>query len=180
MQLSGQNFGGQTSVAFLWQFVCTVVALEPYNSAVKTVLVVDNDLGFLFWLGKTLETAGYNVVPAVSIPKAHSLLSALTLVPDLLIISPTFLGGADLIAILRRDWPGLRVVAAVDEDTPDASRIPVEVDRWIRKPPGLILAEGAIFDEIGDIESENSLKASRAAWLLVVRMALEGNATSAD
>ena len=146
----------------------------------KTVLVVDNDLGFLFWLGKTLENAGYNVVPAVSIPKAHSLLSALTLVPDLLIISPTFSGGGDFIGILRRDWPGMRVVAAVDEDIPDASRLPVEVDRWIRKPPGLILVEGAIFDENSAIEYEHSLKASRAEWLLVVRMALEGNATSAD
>ena len=161
-----------------WHFVCTVVALETSDSPVKTVLVVDHHLGFLFWLGTTLENAGYNVVPAVSIPKAHTLLSALTLVPDLLIISPTSLDSADFISMMRSDWPALRVVGVVDEDMPEESRIPVEVDRWVRKPLGAIIVEGAILDQSSDTDSDD--QASREEWLLIVRMALEGNVTSAD
>ena len=155
-----------------------VVALETSHSAVKTVLVIDDDLGFLFWIGKTLEHAEYNVIPAVSTAKAHSLLSALALAPDLLIINPVLPDSADFIDILRRDSPGLRVMAAVDEDTRETTRIDVEVDRWVQKPPGLIIAEGAFLDQNSDTERDD--QASREEWLLILRMALEGNSTSAD
>ena len=160
------------------QSACTVVALE--TPAVKTVLIIDDHLGFLFWLGKILENAGYSVVPAVSIARAESILRLLALIPDLLIISLTLPDSSKFIRSLRRDWPSLRVIAAVDKEIQEAHRLSVEADWWGRKPAGSIIAKGAILDQNNYDEMQNSLNVSRAEWLLIVRMALERNTTSAD
>jgi hypothetical protein len=37
-----------------------------------TVLIIDNDLGFMFWLGQILSEAGYAVLPAKSAPEAST------------------------------------------------------------------------------------------------------------
>jgi hypothetical protein len=54
---------------------------------VKTVLLVDDDLGFAFWLGRALDRAGYETWPARSVSAAESLLWEVRLAVDLLVIN---------------------------------------------------------------------------------------------
>lgn len=79
-----------------------------------TILIVDSDLGFVFWLGHTLDSAGYFSLPAKSIPDAVELLRLLNRDIDLLIVNCSLFGAADLIGSLRRAQPTLKVLAACD------------------------------------------------------------------
>jgi hypothetical protein len=81
---------------------------------VKTVLVVDSDLGFAFWLGHALDQAGHYALPAFSPAGASRLLTELGLPPDLVIINATLPNAASFIADLRLSQPALKVVAVVD------------------------------------------------------------------
>lgn len=146
----------------------------------KTVLIVDDDLGFLFWLAKALGNAGYNVVPAVSISKARSIVSDLALMPDLLIINPAVQASSELIRALKLESPGVRTVAAVEPQLPEARWAGLDVDWWGRKPLLPIVAKGAIPDPESDVECQERLSVARAEWLLIVRTALGGRASGAD
>ena len=44
-----------------------------------TVLIVDKDLGFLWWLGEIFSEAGYDVAPALDCKQAFSLTTELNL-----------------------------------------------------------------------------------------------------
>jgi DNA-binding response OmpR family regulator len=61
---------------------------------VKTVLIVDEDLGFVFWLGHLLNNAGYQVWPARNGEDAAALMEELGAELDLLIIDPNLRGSA--------------------------------------------------------------------------------------
>ena len=60
----------------------------------KTVLIVDEDLGFVFWLGHLLNNAGYQVWPARNGEDAAALMDELGAELDLLIIDPNLRGAA--------------------------------------------------------------------------------------
>ena len=79
-----------------------------------TVLIIDNDLGFVFWLGQILNEAGYAALPAKSASEAVDLMSGNNIEPDLLIINPSLPGVARLVAGLRRFRPGLKVIASTE------------------------------------------------------------------
>jgi DNA-binding response OmpR family regulator len=53
-----------------------------------TVLIVERDLGFAFWLGRALDRIGYGSFPARDVPAAISLIRELNLIVDLLIVDP--------------------------------------------------------------------------------------------
>src|SRR4029077_1698104 len=63
--------------------------LRSNTDIVKTVLLVDDNLGFAFWLGQALDRAGYETWPARSVPAAESLLKEVPLAIDLLVINAT-------------------------------------------------------------------------------------------
>jgi hypothetical protein len=83
-----------------------------------TILIVDSDLGFVFWLGHALDAAGYFSLPAKSIPDASELLRLLNREVDLLVLNCSLFGAADLIGSLRRSQPHLKVLAAGDPGEP--------------------------------------------------------------
>src|SRR5882724_4454329 len=58
----------------------------------RSVLIVDRDLGFVFWLGRALDDAGYQALPAKGIGDATELLGHMNLEIDLLIVSPSMPG----------------------------------------------------------------------------------------
>jgi hypothetical protein len=66
-----------------------------------TVLIIDNDLGFMFWLGQILNEAGYAVLPAKSASEAVELMSENNIEADLLIINPSLPGVVRLVGELR-------------------------------------------------------------------------------
>jgi DNA-binding NtrC family response regulator len=59
----------------------------------KTVLIVDDDLGFVFWLGSLLGTR-YQVWPARSSADAAALMQELGAEVDLLVIDPNLSGAS--------------------------------------------------------------------------------------
>lgn len=56
--------------------------------AVTTVWIVDEDLGFVWWLGDLFTEAGCRALPALSCEQAISLMKNLNLGIDLLVVNP--------------------------------------------------------------------------------------------
>jgi DNA-binding response OmpR family regulator len=84
---------------------------------VKNVLIVDNDLGFVFWLGQALDAAGYDTLPAKGVAEAVALLAELKVEVDVLILRPALRGGEEFAADLRYNQNGqLKTIALTEED----------------------------------------------------------------
>jgi len=81
---------------------------------VKTVLIVDADLGFVFWLGQALDVAGCSAFPARSVPDARALLAECKLAVDVLILDPVLPGASDFVMALRHDRENIKVLAVSD------------------------------------------------------------------
>lgn len=79
----------------------------------KSVLILDPDLGFLVWLGQALAIGGYLGVPAPSVPEAIALIGKLDLVIDLLVLDPTLPGAGEFARSLRTAQGRLRVIAVI-------------------------------------------------------------------
>ena len=58
----------------------------------KNILIVDNDLGFVFWLCQALDAAGYETLPAKGVPEAVALLDELEVWVDVLMVRRTLPG----------------------------------------------------------------------------------------
>ncbi len=98
----------------------------------KTILVVDSDLGFVFWLGHGLDQAGYPAFPAKSVPDAKTLLDELKIAVDLLIVNPALPDAAGFVEALRGLHHRLKVVVVTDNQA-ELGQIP-DVDLRCRKP----------------------------------------------
>jgi len=118
-----------------WSQNCNANALRERESLpVKNVLIIDSDLGFVFWLGQTLDAAGYETLPAKGVPEAISLLSKFRIVIDVL-IAQAKQDGVDAFAVeLRRAQGGnLKTIGLSDDvDEPGASLS--SWDAWQVKP----------------------------------------------
>jgi hypothetical protein len=103
-----------------WRWNCTgqssfdLRVFEPIS--VKKVLIIDSDLGFVFWLGQALDAAGYDTLPAKGITEAHSLLSELHIKIDVLMLRRTLRGAEEFASDLRYVQNGqLRTIALTEE-----------------------------------------------------------------
>ena len=94
-----------------------------------TVLIVDSDLGFVFWLGRTLDAAGYQTLPAKSIADATTLLEEITAKIDLLIINSSLSGAAEFVSTLLQSPRPLKVIAVSDVEGPFTTLPGVDVWR---------------------------------------------------
>jgi hypothetical protein len=118
---------------------------EP--SGAHTLLVVDNDVGFVWWLGEIFTEAGYRAVPALNCSQALSVVKKFHLKIDLLVVNPALTGvlrlvtslevlGRDLKIILIREgpiglkYPGFRYDATL---TRPSGWEPVSRTDWLRK-----------------------------------------------
>src|ERR1700730_2077327 len=83
-----------------------------------TVLIVDEDLAFVFWLGRLLNKAGYQVWPARNGNDAAALLKELDTGVDLLVINLNS-GGAAALIEGQRPRTNFKIIAiqAQDEGT---------------------------------------------------------------
>jgi CheY-like chemotaxis protein len=100
------------------------------KSKIKNILIVDDDLGFIFWLGGVLVDAGYQPWPACSPSDAISL-AGHKLQPDLLIVNASLPVVPELIAHFRNTQTNLKVMAWGSQ----ATTLP-GVNAW-RPTPGL-------------------------------------------
>jgi hypothetical protein len=100
-----------------WRIDCSPIAVKLLPGKfehVKTVLLVDDDLGFAFWLGQALDRAGYETWPAHSVPAAESLLATVRLPVDLLVINASLPRAPAFAADLGRTRAGLKVIAVYE------------------------------------------------------------------
>jgi DNA-binding response OmpR family regulator len=98
----------------------------------NTVLLIDSDVGFVFWLGQGLGHAGYKVIPAESVSRAKALLDEVKMIVDLLVVNTALPHAAGLVESLRRLNPSVKVVALIDNQ-PALDQIP-DADVHCRRP----------------------------------------------
>lgn len=123
-----------------------------------TILILDEDLGFVFWLGQALTAASFKPLPAQNVSDAKRWLRRFKLIVDVLILDPAVPGAIEFAEWLRCQQGQLRVVAAVGE-RPEPSVVAKDVDALRKKP------------EVLD-------PAAEAQWLQVIRSVLAGNANT--
>jgi DNA-binding response OmpR family regulator len=116
------------------------------------VLIVESDLGFVFWLGQTLDKAGYTALPSKTVTDAKELLSELNVPIDLVVIDLSLTGALNFVHALRRSQGHLHVLALVGE-TEGPRRPRAGIDAWRTKPHQI--------DEISKLE-----------WVQLSRMVL--------
>jgi DNA-binding response OmpR family regulator len=92
---------------------------------VQTILIVDSDLGFVFWLGQALFKVGFEVFPAKAVPDALTLLSECVPALDLLIINFSLPGAPDFVTALRLAQDNVKVIALVKKTEPSPEYYPV-------------------------------------------------------
>ncbi len=76
-----------------------------------TVLIVDRDLGFLFWLGALFSEIGCNVVPAFDCAQAAAMVNRLKLKIDVALVSSEMPGAAAMKCALSAAGRMLKIVA---------------------------------------------------------------------
>jgi hypothetical protein len=103
---------------------------------VRTVLIVDNDLGFVFWVGQALDRAGYNTLPAKGVPEALTVVDVSAGRIDLLLIGLGLPGAASLAAKLLRSNASMKVVGLVDQDIQAIPPFPGST-ATLRRPCGM-------------------------------------------
>ena len=89
---------------------------SPEQTHAETILIIDNDLGFLMWLGLSLASRGYLTIPATSCQNALRLVDELqppTI--DLVMINRALPGASDLISVLRSRRGSLKVMSIEDQ-----------------------------------------------------------------
>jgi CheY-like chemotaxis protein len=109
------------------------VSVRTGKEARTTILLVDPDLGFVFWLGQAVDSAGYHAVPAKSVRNACELIQEHNLSVDILVIDPFLPNAFAFISHLRKSHTDLHVIAAIPEDWESLPPM-TEVDATIRKP----------------------------------------------
>jgi DNA-binding NtrC family response regulator len=109
---------------------------EPERKSGATILLVDPDLGFVFWLGQALDSAGYNALPAESVRSAQELIREHKVAVDILVIDPLLPDAFAFISHLRQSRPAFKVVAVIPEDWEKLTPM-TKVDAFQRKPENL-------------------------------------------
>lgn len=75
------------------------------------ILIVDDDLGFLVWLGLTLGANGFVTVPATSGAQAKQVIEELRVTINLAIVNLALAGMSDLSDSLKQSDPSMKVIA---------------------------------------------------------------------
>jgi ActR/RegA family two-component response regulator len=84
--------------------------MSDQASAAQTVLIVDDDIGFVWWLGDILNEAGCKALPALTSEEAIDITKRLGLQPDLIIFNPTLAEAGRVLQIFLQAKPDLKIV----------------------------------------------------------------------
>jgi len=99
-----------------------------------TVLIVDSDCGFVFWIGEIFAKAGCSAVPALDCQQAVSLTTKLNLKVDMVVVNPVLAGVSEMIRSLQSPNRLLKIVAIQDRHVQAICAIPAHA--ILRKPSG--------------------------------------------
>jgi hypothetical protein len=83
------------------------------------VLIVDEDLGYVWWLGELFSEAGCQVVPALSPYETDSITQELDRPVDVIVVNPELAGVSEMIQNLSRSQAP-KVVVIRDQDQRDS------------------------------------------------------------
>jgi DNA-binding response OmpR family regulator len=128
------------------------MAAPPKESQPPAVLIVDDDLGFLVWLGLTLGNGGFVTVPATSGVQAKEVIDELGIRINLAIVNLTLPGALELGESLRRRDKSVKVIAIQNADAASSATIKIDAAHnrsklgWVtlvRKTLGIEKATGA-------------------------------------
>ena len=86
--------------------------VNPSRAALR-VWIVDDDLGFVLWLGEIFAAIGCQALPALSTGQAALLMHELRLGIDLLVVNPALRGVRGMLQNFRRANPNLKIVVIV-------------------------------------------------------------------
>jgi DNA-binding response OmpR family regulator len=118
--------------------------LEGTPEGTGAVLLVASDLGFVFWLGQTLDRAGYAAFPARNPTDAVKLIATLHLSVTAVIVDESLPDVAQFIATIRLEHTGVKVILLIEDedgalrlDVDASSCRPAKVDetsaqKWLR------------------------------------------------
>jgi hypothetical protein len=110
----------------------------------KTILIIDPDLGFVFWLGQTLASGGCCALPAKGIDDAILLLGQLSRGVDLLVVNPGLSGASAFLDSLRTSQPNLKVLAVLSSEEQRTDPL-WNASAVVRKPLQLDKVSGALW-----------------------------------
>jgi hypothetical protein len=99
----------------------------------KVILIIDRDLGFVFRLGRTLEAAGHEVLPARSVCDARRLLSEFHLPIDLVVVHRSTPGAYCLVERLRRSQRQINVIGLWGDEQDQLDSAEYTPNGW--RPP---------------------------------------------
>jgi len=120
-----------------------------------TVLVADEDVGFIWWLAELLAEAGFRSIPALGCRQALSLVKSSGSAVELALVNPRLRGSARLVFILRHyrtskivaiQEPGLPQLAldgALTSIEKPAGLAPVSRVEWRQKLQRMLLQIGS-------------------------------------
>lgn len=96
-----------------------------------TVWIVDDDLGFVWWLGEILSEIGCRAVPALSCADAVALIRKLELEPDLIVLNPYLSGTAALLQRRPRakSPPKIITIGAPSSGLPGSTHVGATLER---------------------------------------------------
>lgn len=80
-----------------------------HRNIVATILILDNDLGFAFWLGQVLNAPHCTALPALTVAEASELIDHFNLKIDFLIMNPAVPGAEEFTRGLRKEHKQMRV-----------------------------------------------------------------------
>ena len=102
----------------------------------KTILLVDRDLGFVLWLGAALDRAGYRALPAPGSQEVVELLNELRVPVHLLVVACSLPDASALVRSLRLSQEHLKIIALTDDGAQPCPSVP-EADLYCqRSGPG--------------------------------------------
>jgi DNA-binding response OmpR family regulator len=99
----------------------------------STILIIDSDLGSVFWLGHLLDSSGCESLPAKSLSDAKALLDDLKITVDLLILRCSIPGAAAFADDLRWSQGHLKTIGLLADDERISEGEP-RMDAWLQKP----------------------------------------------
>jgi len=103
-----------------------------------TVLIVDEDLGFVCSLGEILSNQGFQTIPALDSRSAMAIVEELNRQVNLVIVDPALPGVLEMTEVLSRRDRSLKIVAIADpgKAVPGA----IHVHATLERPSGSGLA----------------------------------------
>jgi hypothetical protein len=100
--------------------------------ATRTVLIVDNDLGFVCWLGDLFNEIGSRPLPALSCEHAAALMKRLGIEPDLIVFNPRLPGVDGMLQNLIRQDPHIELVSIGPPS--EALAVPIHASATVERP----------------------------------------------